>query len=140
MQQNRHDSDDVEQPVTERTNAATDGQRAGLQGESAEAAVEAYYGTYVEVREKAKELAHSATDFHKIEPRKSVETELVEQDLDASEVDERTNFDGDVSEVVDGEDTAVVEVTLTLVREGETQSHTEKQVLATNEGKWRLLF
>jgi hypothetical protein len=102
--------------------------------------LEAYYETFAEAETTAEDLSHSETADPFERGIETVETELLERDLDASETAEKSRLDdGTIEEVVNGEDTALVEATVTSAEESDERPETERWLLVTDGGDWRLL-
>lgn len=116
-----------------------------------EATVEGYFDALDEGDiDTLEDLTHSANpiDWSEVEPEEledveidSVETELVEEDLSLEELEEETGFiaDGDLEQIADEEETAIVSADVTRELEGDEEREEEEILLATEDGDWKLL-
>jgi len=109
-----------------------------LQTDTPEQVVESYLEVATTAQQRRAELHHSAVSesftFGEIT------TTVVEEDLSASEISERTYLDSEqVDEIGTDAETAVVEATVEITQSGETSTERVEWLVATDDGEWRLV-
>jgi len=110
----------------------------GLQADSPEQIVESYLEVVSTAQQRRSELRHSAVS--ETFSLGEITTTVIEEELSASEISERTYLDSEeVEEILTDAETAVVEAEIEVTRGNETVNERAEWLVATDDGEWRLV-